>query len=60
MIAKLFRRGKPARTIPEAELARVRALGCQQVQGYLFSRPLDEDAFERLLETPSLIAAQAA
>jgi diguanylate cyclase (GGDEF)-like protein/PAS domain S-box-containing protein len=31
------------------QLAQLRALGCQYAQGYLFSRPLDAEATERLL-----------
>ena len=38
----------------------LRSAGCDYAQGYLFSRPLDEEAFARLLETSSLIATEAA
>lgn len=34
----------------EAELAMVRELGCEQVQGYLFCRPLPVDELERWLQ----------
>jgi diguanylate cyclase (GGDEF)-like protein len=33
----------------EAQLAFLRAQGCNEIQGYSFSRPLDAEAFERLL-----------
>ena len=38
----------------------LRCAGCDYAQGYLFSRPIDEEAFARLLETSSLIATQTA
>lgn len=38
----------------------LRGAGCDYAQGYLFSRPLDEEAFARVLETSSLIATEAA
>tara|TARA_R110001583_G_scaffold195549_1_gene375925 strand:+ start:22501 stop:24624 length:2124 start_codon:yes stop_codon:yes gene_type:complete len=38
----------------------LRSAGCDYAQGYLFSRPIDEEAFTRLLETSSLIATEAA
>lgn len=38
----------------------LRCAGCDYAQGYLFSKPIDEEAFERLLETSSLIATQSA
>ena len=34
-----------------AQLARLEALGCEYVQGYLFSRPLDADAALAFIET---------
>jgi diguanylate cyclase (GGDEF)-like protein len=39
----------------EAQWKELRGLGCHEAQGYLFSRPIDPDAFEALLRaTPSL------
>jgi EAL domain-containing protein (putative c-di-GMP-specific phosphodiesterase class I) len=32
----------------EAQLRRLRAVGCEEWQGHLFSEPLDAAAFERL------------
>ena len=32
------------------QLARLKALGCEEYQGYLFSRPVPADAFEALLD----------
>lgn len=34
------------------QLARLQALGCQQGQGYLFSRPVSPEQFRRLRRTP--------
>ena len=33
----------------EEQLSIVRDLGCDYIQGFLFSRPMEADAFERLL-----------
>lgn len=38
----------------EDQLARLEALDCDYVQGYLLSRPLAADAAELLLRNPSL------
>jgi len=35
----------------EAEIAALRKLGCPLIQGYYFSKPLDEEGFQRYLET---------
>jgi response regulator RpfG family c-di-GMP phosphodiesterase len=35
----------------EAQLAYLRGCGCDEIQGYHFSRPLDSDAFTALLES---------
>jgi EAL domain-containing protein (putative c-di-GMP-specific phosphodiesterase class I) len=33
-----------------AQLARLRAIGCEEWQGHLFSEPLEAAAFERLAQ----------
>jgi diguanylate cyclase (GGDEF)-like protein/PAS domain S-box-containing protein len=42
------------------QLAFLRAHGCDQVQGYYFSRPIEPDAFERMLREGSCLAVAAA
>jgi sensor c-di-GMP phosphodiesterase-like protein len=43
-----------------SQLERLRELGCQQVQGFYFSRPLAAEQFEELLEnTPGLVIGPA-
>lgn len=47
----------------EAQAARLRAMGCRQLQGYLFARPMDSGELGRWLETtfgpprPRIVAA---
>jgi diguanylate cyclase (GGDEF)-like protein len=41
----------------EAQLAFLRKQGCHLIQGFLFSRPLEAEAFERLLRSPQPLPA---
>ena len=41
----------------EAQLAALRALGCEFCQGYLFSRPVDADAAAGLIASQPMFAA---
>jgi EAL domain-containing protein (putative c-di-GMP-specific phosphodiesterase class I) len=38
----------------QAQLAYLRAHGCDEIQGYLFSRPVPADTFAQLLQLPLL------
>ena len=38
----------------EDQLGFVREAGCEEIQGYLFSKPLPVDAFEKLMATGAL------
>ena len=33
----------------ESQMAHIRALGCEQIQGFLISKPLDKGAAERFI-----------
>jgi EAL domain-containing protein (putative c-di-GMP-specific phosphodiesterase class I) len=41
-----------------SQLERLLELGCDEMQGYLFSRPLTADAFEDLLVRESMAASR--
>jgi diguanylate cyclase (GGDEF)-like protein len=41
----------------ESQRERLRALGCTEMQGYLFSRPLDATGIRRLLSSPRVTSA---
>jgi EAL domain-containing protein (putative c-di-GMP-specific phosphodiesterase class I) len=59
-MARTMQMGVIAEGVESAEqLAHLRANGCQRAQGYLFSRPLPAEQFEKLLNEGSALPRNA-